>query len=369
MKKLIMLLTVGVLAAAGPAWGYGLNGGSWVGGEMSGVFGNTSGTLHYTIDASLDGLGGVPLTGANSWTSEIVAAMDQWDAVINVDYAADTWFTANDITFTGFDFEEANTLAMTSATPTETTSPYTGVTIKFNSNVGMSWTTAADGTNEDIGSVALHELGHSLGLGHTNQNKYDDDDHNAIPSAFAHNSASSNNLPVMAQGVHYATDGVTLREDDIAGVRWIYGSQGGSGSSLVCIDTIGPGMIEGTDVHHGPSWWEYQVTVDGDEDIPAIVLLAGTDQGVTGATFVWNEGTPTVWNIMYNPDRTTFQGPAGFKGDLVIYLYSTKPEGVIDWTIGAQSDSNGKTFGPVPEPATISLVMLGGVALLKRRKA
>ncbi len=182
--------------------------------------------------------------------------------------------------------------------------------------------------------------------------------------------ATADNVPVMAQGIHSQTNGLVLTDDDIAMARWIYGSS--RSPSLInanwgSIDDNAPWIMQ-TLPAHGPSnagVWVYSGTIESPfpDSIPFVQLDAGTNQGVTevGDNF-------GGWSCTIHDTDTSCLGPVGLKGNFQLTLKSTMPEGVIDWHIGGVEAFTGKTFGPTPEPSTLSLLALT-LLLRSRRRA
>ena len=379
-----MALVAVVLLCSHRALGYGLwEGSTFVGdGDLTGSQGKySSGSLEYTIESSLDAtVGGVT---AAQWNTAITTALGTWDAEVPFTFELDGVLTENDITFNAGPLDVGTWAEASSAN-----------VITFNTN--MAWTpTLAQ-------AVALHETGHVLGLDDMYTKATTPADthyfgldlagspygHNAVPGTLATHGNADNNIPVMYGHLTAATapGKLSLKADDIAGVRWLYGSK--NGSSVACIDITGDNDVE-SNMHHGdhsPGIWTYCATVvqwDGGSGLPVVTLFAGTDaERVLGATIYNVDGTllysetlanplqpPTGWDIVFLSDRTAFYCPVNFEGDLKIKLNSSyHEEKLIDWGVGANVNSAGQTFGPVPEPATLGLLTLGGLGLLRRRR-
>lgn len=373
------------------AMGYGL----WAGNsfiassDLSGSQGKiTSGDLEYTIESSLDvTFGGV--TGPQ-WNTAITTALNTWDTELPFTFALDTALTSNEITFKALALQEGGQPDTGTWATTSTSN-----VITFNTN--MTWTTNL------AQAVTLHEIGHSLGL----DDMYDKSTlpgsthyfgadiangpygHNAIPGALATHGNTDNGIPVMYGYLNSATapGKFALTADDIAGSRWLYGSY--EGSSLACIDVTGDVSVA-DDKHHGDNnsgKWTYGATValwgESGPGYAGIELKAGTGDGGVRSASIYNGVTGALiysetsaapitqlgWDILFGDDFTRITTSLNFDGDLRIELNSLyTQEKIIDWGINANVISSGQTFGPVPEPGTLSLLGICAMTLLRRKR-
>ncbi len=108
----------------------------------------------------------------------------------------------------GWAVQSGSTLAVTCTWYSTAPNPDDAVEFDMEIDPGWTWTTGTSGINTDLQSVATHEFGHALGLGHS-----------AISAAVMY--------PSYTQG----TNKRTLHADDIAGIIAIYGATGGGPTS------------------------------------------------------------------------------------------------------------------------------------------
>jgi hypothetical protein len=148
------------------------------------------------------------LGSATTWENLFKKAAQQWAQPTNINFSVITDSGAasgsgsyqqgdpamGDIRIGGYDFGNKTTLASADFPPPGNNYSIAG-DIAFNTDSGIAWN---NGTNTDVFTVALHELGHALGLGH---------------------SASSS--AVMYPTYSGVKSGLT--SDDISGIQAIYG--------------------------------------------------------------------------------------------------------------------------------------------------
>lgn len=151
--------------------------------------------VNWTISASVYGDTELEDFMPEGFETEISRAFDTWSSVADIDFvqvSEDSGY--GNIFISGTDLPNPY---IGEATYPKTLSP--GY-ILF--DTGQNWSTNGDGqSSKDIFSVALHEIGHNLGLYHNNED--------------------INSIMFPAIGFKGAVDG--LSEDDIAGAQYIYG--------------------------------------------------------------------------------------------------------------------------------------------------
>ncbi|MEM9733734.1 MAG: matrixin family metalloprotease [Pseudomonadota bacterium] len=181
-----------------------------------------------------------------SYAQGIIDAIARWDSLLSVDFYATTTRFGSDIYFTeGFMDGPNGTLGLAQWF-TNGAGSVSRSTVTFDS--GENFTS----TDIDLYKVALHEIGHVLGLDHPN-------DPGVLMNAF---------LP------NFLTD---LAPGDIAGAQYIYGSEDG---------TVLPGGVT--------AGWNYTY---------AYIWKYGWNVGWTyGWTYGWHQG----WYVEYTPDEFVF---------------------------------------------------------------
>ncbi len=138
------------------------------------------------------------------YKNELEHAFDAWSAVADLTFIEisddgadlDAFTTSGDIRIGGHGYGLAGGILGHAYFPPENGSSAAG-DIHFNSN--LEWALSADDVGVDLFSIAVHEIGHSLGLGHTD-----------VPESIM-NAVHSTNL----NGPQF---------DDIAGIQFIYGA-------------------------------------------------------------------------------------------------------------------------------------------------
>jgi hypothetical protein len=212
--------------------------------------GLASRTLRWPVGqpvAYVVGDGGVPGVSAAEFEAAIARAAETWAAVptATMRFAAagltSRPLADNDgVTHIAFDErpELDRTLASTSYTIDVTSAEILEVDIFF--NAAFPWSTSASGTpgRFDVESIAVHELGHLAGLGHSAVGETE-----VIPSGGRRLlSAGATMFPIAFSPGNI--DGRRLMPDDIAGLSDIYPtpdfeSRAGSVSGRVLLDGVG----------------------------------------------------------------------------------------------------------------------------------
>jgi predicted Zn-dependent protease len=207
MRRAILLSLVLLAAASGVSRSYWLNGPSWPSGAVP---------VHVELGSSP-----ALIDGCADWSCSAAGAVDRWNLFMGriqlqaVERSAQTKGELNgrnDMFFAADMYGKAfgqDTLALT--TWWYRNDKIVEADIGFNQ--AKKWDsyrgTAKPGAVYDLRRVALHELGHVLGLGHPN-------DH-------------GQNVVAMMNGTIGNLDSLTV--DDIAGIQEVYGAPGGSSGS------------------------------------------------------------------------------------------------------------------------------------------
>ncbi len=134
-------------------------------------------------------------------------------------------------------------------------------------------------------------------------------------------------------------------------------------------DVNGDGKIDGYDVSNNTTDWNGDGIVDSNDKVYLITKILHTKVGdfnldgmVDGVDFLaWQSGYPKTnppFNINYSNGECTWDN----KIDGVDFLKWQSAYPVLSNTYYPNN------YGPVPEPATIGLLVLGGLAALRRRR-
>jgi predicted Zn-dependent protease len=311
MRRAILLSAVFVAAAVGASQSYWLNGPTW-----------PDGVVPIQIE-----LGSSPaLTdGCADWSCSAAGAIDRWNLFMGrvqlqaVEHSTQTKGEGNrrnDMFFAADMYGKAfgpDTLALT--TWWYVNDRLVEADIGF--NIGKKWDsyrgTTKPGATYDLRRVALHELGHVLGLGHPN-------DHGQTVVA-------------MMNGTIGNLDSLTV--DDIAGIQELYrapgsgsdgGSSGGSGGATINFpprnetydfrawleskyaNTLGrPAGLSYSDVEGSVVWVQeylrYRLNLCSHEQAVERVRIQIAGGGVTGVC-----GTPASASIIVFPPRNETYG-------------------------------------------------------------
>ena len=209
MRTTLILILLAGVTSTGSAYIIGSPYEKW--GEP--VYGTPGGIVTWSIAPASPGVGQFPYIALDSflppgYESHLEWAFAQWSAVANVQFqevpdhagAIATYPDAGVIRFAGIELAIGAGILAQTAGPVGTyheAENFFNSTTRFTSNVGWSYSDSGPGYNFD--RVALHEIGHLMGLGHE-QN---------VPSIM--NLYYNTGLPL------------GLQPDDVAGAQFIYG--------------------------------------------------------------------------------------------------------------------------------------------------
>jgi hypothetical protein len=138
----IFLLATFLVSMTFPASAYVYDGCKW-----------PTGDVYYSVDSS------VP----SDWSSSIIAGHSAWNNVYSGFYFHKNSASSNKIYYRSLG--SYSTLAVT--TVSSSGGIINGCTVDFNSDLGALWSTSGDLFHYDVQSVAAHEFGHWLSLGHS----------------------------------------------------------------------------------------------------------------------------------------------------------------------------------------------------------
>lgn len=102
------------------------------------------------------------------------------------------------------------------------------------------------------------------------------------------------------------------------------------------------------------------------KDSGSIVLLSGSITSFSLAEFVNGSGM-FVGSGYFTVTGGTLQGNFGPAGSMVDISYTVKPSAISNFSSNFTGSSN-MTVLPIPEPATMALLTLGGLSLIRKRK-
>ncbi len=197
-----------------------------------------------TVTVQLQLGSGTTLSDGTTYNSSVQAAMQTWNSQIStVQFVPQTGTTGapidnNQVNEIGFDSTvygeafDANVLAVTLSysyvdprSPTDPTYQRTQSDIVF--NTAYTWDSYRGNLQapEDIRRVALHELGHMLGLAHPDQ---------ATPPQ---------NVTAIMNSTESNVDGLTA--DDIAGAQVLYGYPGGGSAPSISLQPANQSVMAG----------------------------------------------------------------------------------------------------------------------------
>lgn len=387
-------------------------------------------TDRITFDWSMAFPADGPFTVASvrdTWRAEATAAISDWAAWANIKLGTEQAAGAGQIRFSFNNDPTAIGLAITD--PGDATKVI-GAPITFQLGKAAYWDRpyymGPGNTNPDPAAVpiasqirfsTLHEVGHALGL---------DDLYLDYAEEFVDHPVAGNTVPdrnnasrqdnIMqgcdapgATGCNYAHNPV-IDNDEIAGAAWLWG---GPYSQIVNGDlktAWNHASLGGRDTiaHHGDQdnpagWWDYRGSFANsylltqkpyiDIEFPG---FTGDFKGYSGEKGGLGPGTDAelAWKYLGNQGGATERfelQKAGFVGNFILSLKSlfTDEQRVnanvvtggygVSFSLnpnlsGLTYDTNmlggryfAKVFGPVPEPASLSLFVLGMAALLVRR--
>jgi hypothetical protein len=207
---------------------------------------------------------------AATWENLFRKAAQQWGQQTNLNFTviADSGAasgsgsyqqgdpTMGDIRIGGYDFGNKTTLAYTDFPPPGNNYSIAG-DVAFNTNSGIGWN---NGSNIDVFTVAMHEIGHALGLGHS----------------------------TTSSAIMYATySGVKagLNSDDITGIKTIYG--GARKQDAYDTATSNGGFASASDISTRINSTSktalvtnLDITTTADQDYYKFVVPAGSSSGL-----------------------------------------------------------------------------------------
>ena len=274
-QLLASVLVLGALLASAPALDAYLKLGTRIGARLVDVRFNTFPIRYFITNRDVPG---VP---AGQLQQTVERGFATWAAVPNVGLSAQfAGFTAIDpvggdnTNVIGFsnrpDLDRV--LGSTSFTVDTVTGEVLESDIFLNSS--FSWSVSASGVegSQDVESIALHEIGHLLGLGHSMLGETE-----LIPGGRRVLGAESVMFPIAfaAGGLNRA-----LRADDIAGISDIYGSEefrNSTGSISGRVTKNGAGVMGAHVVAFQPSTGKLVATFSLAED--GTFVIAGLDPG------------------------------------------------------------------------------------------
>lgn len=353
-KQVIEFVTLGLVGlffVNSQVFAYGLTGFNW----YSEIPFNGSGHIEYDIDLSGFTNRAIGLTDEQT-NAAILGAFDQWHKVSNVAFQPDTIFTDQDVIIEWANLNNAYGIADPNnpAMGNWGTDPSLNLLhIILNSDPLYSWSNIGTGSNNsvDIQAVVLHELGHVLGLAHTDEKEYNNE-----------NSVDHGNNNTAMYSLSSLAHDLALSDDDIFGIRWLYGGNLAStvnSDSLVNaafgnVNPAKPPLLTETVAHEGPNDWLYQGTIGKPGVDFTEVHLDAWD--VTSAVALIDPG---LWKSTILSDEVIFRRQGGYTGRFLFDLTSNDPSGRITWQTYADNLEAGVTYGPVrvSEPGTLILFL------------
>jgi hypothetical protein len=331
-------------------------------------------TLTYRFDTSVLGGLGYTNTDITTLTGKVQDQLKTWDPWGSFSFPAAPVENGERILFKFFDNA---TECSGSNTDNGTTQQHSTVNLgarcrNSDGSVTRKFTDGADLTNL-FGTIALHEVGHVLGLGDLYgpaiagrpQGPYEDFVDHGLNQRRAPSAVGKND------DIMQTLDGI-IDNDEIAGVTWGWGEQFNQ------IVTGRLGVLDGFGVttqnqHHGPDQnppetWYYRGTV---ETANASITIDAVGAYAAGAV------DPGVWTTQIFPDHVVFTGAPAPHGNFEFFVKSKNREGFIKAQVDTSLfdlaiDPSGLVhsvvsgvehwpvvYGPVPEPSPFALIATG----------
>ena len=169
-------------------------------------------------------------------------------------------------------------------------------------DVAENWELFVDGDDSTISffTTALHEIGHSIGLGHTD-------------------------VPNQIMDTFYSEDVIELGEDDIAGAQFIYGPPLNASSGFAIFTEVGGGTVTASDggrLTFGAN--DIVTLIDaGDGEYDFEIYFDGSDVGLSAGTQIESISRDAAGNLLMTfNDVTTVDGITFQTEDVALFTFA-----------------------------------------------